>query len=168
MSSTATHPALSRGSPQLCQVGNALVDGGGARGRTGAEGNSVVMMSGRSTAVFPWAGLDRVARARPGRGAFHFARGFALRRSRRRTPGPPPFSSMNTTPAVSSALRIASSLAAVSGVCASASSARRIVFTPKAVARARSAALQRSKARPALICAPESENRQGDTSAKWA
>jgi hypothetical protein len=45
----------------------------------------------------------------------HFARDFALRRSRRRTPGPP-FSSMNTTPAVSSALRMASSLAAVTRV----------------------------------------------------
>jgi hypothetical protein len=36
--------------------------------------------------------------------------------SRSRTPGPPPFSSMNSTPAASKACRIASSLAAVSEV----------------------------------------------------
>jgi hypothetical protein len=78
----------------------------------------------------------------------HFARALAFRRSRRRTPGPPPFSSMNTTPAPSSALRIAPSFAAVSAVCPSESSARRMVLTPRAVARARSATLHLSKARP--------------------
>ena len=45
----------------------------------------------------------------------HFARALAFRRSRRRTPGPPPFSSMNTTPAPSSALRIAPPTAHLAG-----------------------------------------------------
>jgi len=47
------------------------------------------------------------------------------------TPGPPPFSSMNTTPAVSNARRMARSLATVNDVPSSATSARLIVFTPK-------------------------------------
>ena len=55
------------------------------------------------------------------------------------TPGPPPFSSMNSTPA---AWRAAKSLATVIEVSLSVSSARRIVVSPTADARARSA-LQR-------------------------
>src|SRR5664280_3555616 len=43
---------------------------------------------------------------------------------RRRTPGPPPFSSMNSTPAASKARLMASSLAAVSDVPFSATSTR--------------------------------------------
>ena len=49
------------------------------------------------------------------------------RRLRRRTPGPPPFSSMNSMPAASKARRTAKLFAVVIAVCPSASSARRIV-----------------------------------------
>jgi hypothetical protein len=69
------------------------------------------------------------------------------------TPGPPPFSSMNSTPAASKVLRIAVSLAAVSDVT-SPTSARLIVFTPKVQCRTRSAALHFNNARAALICPP--------------
>jgi hypothetical protein len=71
---------------------------------------------------------------------------------RRRTPGPPPFPSMNSTPAASKARRMAKSFGAVIEVSASASSARRIVATPTADSRARSAARHRRKARAARIC----------------
>ncbi len=74
-------------------------------------------------------------------------------RLRRRTPGPPPFSSMNSTPADSSARRTAKLLAAVIEVSPSVSSARRIVATLRAVSRARSSALHRMSARAALIWA---------------
>jgi hypothetical protein len=72
---------------------------------------------------------------------------------RRRTPAPPPFSSMNSTPAVSNARRTARSLETVIDVASSVSSARRIVVTPSAACPARSSALHRSKARAARICA---------------
>ena len=45
----------------------------------------------------------------------------------KRTPGPPPFSAMNSTPALSNARRTAKLFAVVIVVCRSASSARRIV-----------------------------------------
>jgi hypothetical protein len=70
-----------------------------------------------------------------------------------RTPGPPPFSLMNSTPAASSARRTAKSLAAVSAVWGSASSARRIVRKLTVEWLERSSALHRSRARAALICA---------------
>jgi hypothetical protein len=57
---------------------------------------------------------------------------------RNRTPGPPPFSSMNSTPAASKARRTAESLAVVIAVAFSVSSARRIVATPTEDSRARS------------------------------
>src|SRR5262245_11664622 len=60
---------------------------------------------------------------------------------------------MNSTPAASKARRTAKSLATVIDVWASVSSARRIVVTPRVDSRARSSALQRSRARAALICA---------------
>jgi len=72
----------------------------------------------------------------------------------RRTPGCSPL--VNSTPAVSNARRIASSLAVVSEVPVSMTSARLTVFTPNADARARSTALHPNKARAALICAPVS------------
>jgi len=62
----------------------------------------------------------------------------------RRTPGPPPFSSMNSTPALSSAWRRAS-FASVTGISPSTTSTRRIVATPTFEALARSRALHRSK-----------------------
>src|SRR5579871_5968973 len=71
------------------------------------------------------------------------------------TPAPPPFSLMNSTPAASKARRIASSLAAVSDVGPSATSALRTVFAPREAAFARSAALHRSSARAARIWAAE-------------
>ena len=55
---------------------------------------------------------------------------FGRWRFRSRTPEPPPFSSINSTPATSKARLIASSLAAVRDVPFSATSARLIVFTP--------------------------------------
>jgi predicted phage-related endonuclease len=72
---------------------------------------------------------------------------------RRRTPGPPPFSSMNSTPADSRARRIAWSLAAVSTVGPSANSALRMVATPTEDSFARSSARQRINDRAALIWA---------------
>lgn len=74
-------------------------------------------------------------------------------RFRKRNPGPPPFSSMKSTPADSKARRIARSLAAVNDVSPSVSSARRMVATLKSDCRARSSAFQRTRARAALICA---------------
>ena len=68
-----------------------------------------------------------------------------------RTPGPPPFSSMNSTPAASNARRIARSLAAVIEVSRSASSARRIVRKLTADWRERSSAVHLMSARAALI-----------------
>ena len=76
-------------------------------------------------------------------------------RPRRRTPGPPPFSSMNSTPAASSARRRAASLGSVTGISPSTTSTRRIVATPTFEALARSRALQRSSARAARNCALE-------------
>jgi len=58
-----------------------------------------------------------------------------------RTPCPPPFSSMNSTPAASNARRIAKSFGDVREVSSSASSARRIVRKLTADRRARSSAV---------------------------
>src|ERR1700683_3946583 len=60
---------------------------------------------------------------------------------------------MNSTPAASNARRRAWLFAAVIDVWLSANSARRIVVTPTAEWRAKSSALQRTRARPALSCA---------------
>jgi hypothetical protein len=79
--------------------------------------------------------------------------GFLWVRLRSLTPGPPPFSSVNSTPAASNARRTAKSLAAVIDVSSAVSSARRIVVTPTDDAFARSAALQRMRARAARIWA---------------
>jgi hypothetical protein len=70
---------------------------------------------------------------------------------RRRTPGPPPFSSMNSMPAASKVRRIARSLAAVRAVGPSANSALRIVATPTEDSFARSSARQRIRDRAARI-----------------
>src|SRR5262249_24700308 len=78
---------------------------------------------------------------------------WARGRCRKRTPGPPPFSSMNSTPAASRARRTAKSLAAVIEVSSSVSSARRIVATLRSDRRARSPALHRRRERAALIWA---------------
>jgi hypothetical protein len=78
--------------------------------------------------------------------AFHYT--FFTCRLRRRTPGPPPFSSINSTPAPS-ARRTAKSLATVSDVWSSANSARRIVFRPNAASRARSSTVHLRIARAA-------------------
>src|SRR5438034_8485454 len=68
-----------------------------------------------------------------------------------RTPGPPPSSSMKSTPAASRARRTAKSLAAVIDVVSAASSARRMVASPKVAFLARSSAVQPRRARAALI-----------------
>ena len=81
----------------------------------------------------------------------YFLGALGRRRCRKRTPGPPPFSSMNSTPAASRARRTAKSLAAVIDVWSSASSARRMVATPTADSLARSSARHRRNARAALI-----------------
>src|SRR5262249_34908463 len=100
------------------------------------------------------------SRARPERGTatfdsatIYFLGALGRRRCRNRTPGPPPFSSMNSTPAASKARRTAKSLAAVIEVSSSVSSARRIVATLRSDRRARSSALQRRRERAALIWA---------------
>ncbi len=66
---------------------------------------------------------------------------------RRRTPGPPPFSSMKSTPALSKASRTALSFAAVSEVEPLANSALLTVASPNSLALARSSADQRNSAR---------------------
>jgi hypothetical protein len=93
-------------------------------------------------------------RGRGGRGFIlsHTRYPFFCCRFRSRTPGPPPFSSMNSTPAISNAWRTARSFALVSDVSLSRSSARRIVVTLRVVSLARSSALHRISARAALIC----------------
>jgi hypothetical protein len=78
---------------------------------------------------------------------------FGRGRCRNRTPGPPLFPSMNSTPAASKARRTAKSLAMVIDVSPSASSARLIVASPNAASRASSAALHRRRARAARIWA---------------
>jgi hypothetical protein len=83
---------------------------------------------------------------------FHF-RNRAFGDLRSRTPGPPPFSSMNSTPADSKARRTARSFAAVMDVSSSVSSARRIVATLRDERLARSSALHRTSERAALIWA---------------
>ena len=88
-----------------------------------------------------------------GQRQFYFLVALGRRRCRKRTPGPPPLSSMNSTPAASKARRTAKSLAVVIDVSSSVSSARRIVVTLRAVSRARSSAVHRMSARAALICA---------------
>ncbi len=72
----------------------------------------------------------------------------------RRTPAPPPFLGINSTPAASSACRIARKFAPVRDVTPSSTSARLTVATPIPAAFARSFALQRISARAARICAP--------------
>jgi hypothetical protein len=83
--------------------------------------------------------------------ASYSAEAFYLFGFRSLTPAPPPFSPINSTPAASRARRIAKLFAAVSEVSSVANSARRIVVSPTAEDRARSSALQRTKARAARI-----------------
>ena len=92
-------------------------------------------------------GISRPFRERPRRLALLQR----LFRCRRRTPAPPPFSSMNSTPAASRARRTARSLAGVIEVARSISSARRIVRKLTADCWARSCALQPTSARAARI-----------------
>jgi hypothetical protein len=70
-------------------------------------------------------------------------------RSRSRTPGPPPFSAMNSTPAASIAERILSTLLRRAS-CAS--SKRFTVLTPTFAARAKSAVLHPSATRAIRHC----------------
>ena len=70
-----------------------------------------------------------------------------------RTPGPEPFSGINSMPAVSSAWRIDSKFAEVVEGNPSSASARLTVATPTLAALASSSALQRTNARAALIWA---------------
>jgi len=101
----------------------------------------------------PERGTDRSPIATFDSATIYFLGALGRRRCRKRTPGPPPFSSMNSTPATSKARRTAKSLATVREVLSSASSARLIVAIPKAASRASSAALQRRRARAARIWA---------------
>ena len=72
-------------------------------------------------------------------------------RFRSRTPGPPPFSSMNSTPADSRARRIARSLAIVNEVSLSLSSARRTVATLRADTSASSSAFKTLLGAPPVV-----------------
>jgi len=96
------------------------------------------------------------ARLKPASITIDYFPRFAFTGARSRTPGPPPFWSMNTTPATSSAFRKAASFAGVTGISPSMTSTLRIVATPTFEWVARSIALHRSKARAARICALES------------
>src|SRR5262245_43422459 len=101
----------------------------------------------------PERGIDRSPVATSDSATIYLLGALGRRRCRKRTPGPPPFSSMNSTPAASKARRTAKSLAAVIEVSSSVSSARRIVATLRSDRRARSSALQRRRERAALIWA---------------
>src|SRR5436190_8263187 len=81
----------------------------------------------------------------------YFLSGLGRGCCRKRTPGPPPLPSMNSTPAASSARRTAKSLATVSEVLSSVSSARLMVLSPSDDSRARSPALHLRRARAARI-----------------
>ena len=96
-------------------------------------------------------GTDRSPIARSDSATIYFLGALGRRRCRNRTPGPPPFSSMNSTPAASKVRRTAKSLATVREVLSSASSARLIVLSPSDDARARSFALHLRRARAARI-----------------
>jgi hypothetical protein len=78
------------------------------------------------------------ARVKPASITIDYFPRFSFTGVRSRTPGPPPFWSMNSTPAASKARRTARSFAAVIEVSSSVSSARRIVATPTEDSRARS------------------------------
>jgi hypothetical protein len=69
----------------------------------------------------------------------------------KRAPGPPPFSSSSSTPAVSKALRMAAALASVMAVLPLVISARWMVARLTRDMRARSATVHRKSARAALI-----------------
>jgi hypothetical protein len=99
----------------------------------------------------PERGTDRSPVATSDSATIYFLGALGRRRCRKRTPGPPPFSSMNSTPAASKARRTAKSLATVREVLSSASSARLIVLSPSDDARARSFALHLRRARAARI-----------------
>jgi hypothetical protein len=86
--------------------------------------------------------------------SFYFG-AFFLSALRRRTPGPPPFSSINSTPAASSATLSAARFAAVTGISPSIVSTRRIVATPTFEALAKSTALHLKRARAARSWALE-------------
>jgi hypothetical protein len=64
----------------------------------------------------PEPGTDRSPIARSDSATIYFLGALSRRRCRKRTPGPPPFSSMNSTPAASKARRTAKSLAVVMDV----------------------------------------------------
>ena len=70
---------------------------------------------------------------------------------RKRTPSPPPLSSMKPIPAASRARRIAASFASVTRTSPSTTSALRMVATPTFEARAKSRAVHRISARAARI-----------------
>jgi hypothetical protein len=70
---------------------------------------------------------------------------------RKRTPSPPPLSSMKSIPAFSNARRMAASFACVTGISPATTSALRIVATPTFETRAKSRAVHRISARAARI-----------------
>lgn len=145
--------------------------GSAARAAFGTEAVSPIVreaaQSRHSLATAPFGGALASGYTRPLIGQTHAAAhcmplgraymaGSAQNQKRRAslTPGPPPFSEINSMPAASSALRIAFRLAKVVGGMPSSDSARLTVATPTLAASARSFALQRTSARAARIWAP--------------
>jgi YqaJ-like viral recombinase domain len=104
--------------------------------------------------MLPWSFSEEAA-AEKQRHTWSYIRFLDLCGFRKRTPSPPPLSSMKSIPAASRARRIAASFASVIGTSPSTTSALRMVATPTFEARAKSRAVHRISARAALIWALE-------------
>jgi hypothetical protein len=102
--------------------------------------------------MLPWSFSEEAEKQRH---TWSYIRFLTLCGFRKRTPSPPPLSSMKSIPAASIARRIAASLASVTGTSPSTTSALRMVATPTFEARAKSRAVHRISARAARIWALE-------------
>jgi YqaJ-like viral recombinase domain len=113
------------------------------------EGSSTVFAA---KFMLPWSSSEKAAAEKQ---SWSYILFLDLCGFRKRTPSPPPLSSMKSIPAASRARRIAASFASVTGTSPSTTSALRMVATPTFEARAKSRAVHRISARAARIWALE-------------